>query len=195
MHAKRVRKMVKHTPSYKQRVISKQRGICQAQYGQGSAECTLLSCVFRTVKSYQVYPQVFGHDLGFQSLSLYTTVTQNYSRWVLVSAWTPTLLRHLTKICVSPDANPRRQSVKYRWRWVFWLWPCIFHVYFIYISCIFHVYFMYISCIFHVVCASFSALATQKLGDAQPVFSGVWALRIDYCGWWPILKNVHNIHQ
>ena len=39
------------------------------------------------------------------------------------------------KICVSPDANPRRQSVEYRWRWVFWHWPCIFHAYFMYISC------------------------------------------------------------
>ena len=39
-----------------------------------------------------------------------------------------------------------------------------------------HVYFMYISCIFHVVCASFSALATQKLADAKAVFSGIWAL-------------------
>ena len=39
------------------------------------------------------------------------------------------------KICVSPDANSRCQSVEYRWRWVFWRWPCIFHVYFMYISC------------------------------------------------------------
>ena len=23
---------------------------------------------------------------------------------------------------------PRRQSVEYRWRWVFWRWPCRFHV-------------------------------------------------------------------
>ena len=44
-----------------------------------------------------------------------------------------------------------------------------------YISCIFHVYFMYISCIFHVVCASFSALATRELADANAVFSGIWA--------------------
>ena len=34
------------------------------------------------------------------------------------------------KICVSPNAKPRRQSVEYRLRWVFWRWPCIFHVYF-----------------------------------------------------------------
>ena len=39
------------------------------------------------------------------------------------------------KICVTPNANPRRQPVEYRWRWVFWRWPCIFHVYFMYISC------------------------------------------------------------
>ena len=35
---------------------------------------------------------------------------------------------------------------------------------------------MYISCIFHVVCATFSALATRKLADANPVSSGIWAL-------------------
>ena len=39
-----------------------------------------------------------------------------------------------------------------------------------------HVYFMYISCIFHVVCASFSALAMQKLADAKADSSGIWAL-------------------
>ena len=38
-----------------------------------------------------------------------------------------------------------------------------------------HVYFMYISCIFHVVCASFSALAMQKIADAKTDFSGIWA--------------------
>ena len=69
------------------------------------------------------------------------------------------------KICVTPDANPMRQSVVYRWCWVFWHWPCIFHV-----------YFMYISCIFHLVCASFSALATRKLADAKVDSSGIWAL-------------------
>ena len=35
---------------------------------------------------------------------------------------------------------------------------------------------MYISCILYVVCASFSALATQKLADAKAVFSGIRAL-------------------
>ena len=34
---------------------------------------------------------------------------------------------------------------------------------------------MYISCIFHVVCASFSALATRKLADAEANSSGIWA--------------------
>ena len=38
-----------------------------------------------------------------------------------------------------------------------------------------HVYFMYISCIFHVVCASFSALATQKVADTKAESSGIWA--------------------
>ena len=35
---------------------------------------------------------------------------------------------------------------------------------------------MYISCIFHVVCASFSALATRKLADAEANSSGIWAI-------------------
>ena len=39
------------------------------------------------------------------------------------------------KICISPKGKPKRKSVEYRWCWVFWRWPCIFHVYFIYISC------------------------------------------------------------
>ena len=43
-----------------------------------------------------------------------------------------------------------------------------------------HVYFMYISCLFHVVCASFSALATRKLADANPVSSGIWAQGFHY---------------
>ena len=50
------------------------------------------------------------------------------TRWYLGANANP-------KICVTHDANPRRQSVEYRWRWVFWRWPCIFHVYFMYISC------------------------------------------------------------
>ena len=65
---------------------------------------------------------------------------------------------------VTPDANPRRQSVEYRWHWVFWRW-----------SCIFHVYFMYISCIFHVVCASFSASATRELASFQ------WNMGLSSC--------------
>ena len=39
---------------------------------------------------------------------------------------------------------------------------------------------MYISCIFHVVCASFSALATRKLADAEANSSGIWALVLRY---------------
>ena len=95
-------------------------------------------------------------------LSLYSTTTQNYWRRGLASGVTPKYTNMLVyfnvtpdakpkigvtpdanpKIGVTPDANPRRQSVEYRWRWVFWRWPCIFYVYFMYISCIFHVYFM-----------------------------------------------------
>ena len=52
-----------------------------------------------------------------------------------------------------------------------------------------HVYFMYISCIFHIVCASFSALATQKLADAKAVFSGIWAL-VNSIGFLNILLRI-----
>ena len=64
---------------------------------------------------------------------------------------------------LEPNANPRSQSVEYRWRWV---------------SGVGHVYFMYISCIFHVVCASFFALATRELADAKADFSGIWAFNV-----------------
>ena len=57
---------------------------------------------------------------------------------------------------VSPDANPRRQSVEYRWRWVLWCWPCIFHVYFMYILC-------YLCIIFRVGYAKIS----QRKGSFQ----------------------------
>ena len=36
------------------------------------------------------------------------------------------------KICVSPDAKPRRQPVEYRWRWVLALGLCVGHVHFIF---------------------------------------------------------------
>ena len=79
-----------------------------------------------------------------QDLSLYSTRTQNTWRQGLASGVTPKYTNMLVyfgvtpdarpKICVTPDANPRRQSVEYRWRWVFWRWPCTFHVHFMYIS-------------------------------------------------------------
>ena len=72
-------------------------------------------------------------------------MSQNYWRRGMASGVTPKYTNMLVyfgvtpdakpKTCVTPDANPRRQSVEYRWRWVFWCWPCIFHVYFMYISC------------------------------------------------------------
>ena len=78
-------------------------------------------------------------------LSLYSTATQNYWRRGLASGVMPKYTNMLVyfgvtpdakpKVCITPHANPRRQSVEYRWRWVFWHWPCIFHVYFMYISC------------------------------------------------------------
>ena len=46
------------------------------------------------------------------------------------------------KICVTPDANPRRQSVEYRWRWAFWRWgwrwACTFHVVYVNFICVGH---------------------------------------------------------
>ena len=50
---------------------------------------------------------------------------------------------------------------------------------------------MYISCIFHVVCASFSALATPKLADAEANSSGIWALHlgIDKGGFDPLASG------
>ena len=46
------------------------------------------------------------------------------------------------KICVTPDANPRCQSVEYRWRWAFWRWAwhwaCTFHVVYVNFICVGH---------------------------------------------------------
>ena len=43
---------------------------------------------------------------------------------------------------VTPDANPQRQSVEYRWRWVpnarFSRWPCTFHVVYVNFICVGH---------------------------------------------------------
>ena len=46
------------------------------------------------------------------------------------------------EIGVTPDANPLRQSVEYRWGWVFWrwgwCWPCTFHVVYVNFICVGH---------------------------------------------------------
>ena len=43
-------------------------------------------------------------------------------------------------ICVTPNANPRRQSVEYRWRWVpnanFLRWPCTFQFFGVHFICV-----------------------------------------------------------
>ena len=92
-------------------------------------------------------------------LSLYSTRTQNIWRWVLLRHLTQkiVLLRHLTQgyqhvgilqptqtlasgvktlasgvICVTPDANPRRQSVEYRWRWASGVGAGVRHVHFMF---------------------------------------------------------------
>ena len=62
------------------------------------------------------------------------------------------------KICVTPNANPQCKEVEYRSRWVpnakFSRWPCRFHV----------------------VCASFFALAAQKLANVNADSRGIQAL-------------------
>ena len=46
------------------------------------------------------------------------------------------------KICVTPDTNPRRQSMEYRWRWAFWhwgwRWACTCHVVYVNFLCVGH---------------------------------------------------------
>ena len=63
-------------------------------------------------------------------LSLYSTATQNHSRWVRRSCVTYTnmlVYKNVKicftpdakpKICITPDAKPKRKSVEYRLRWV-----------------------------------------------------------------------------
>ena len=114
-------------------------------------------------------------------LSLYSTRTQNYWRWVLLRRLTQkiVLLRYLTqkiptcwylwrwvkqifrvlpdakpKICVSPDANPRRQSVEYRWRWASGVGAGVGHVHFMF----------------------FVLIQLRFVANANPVSGGIWAL-------------------
>ena len=110
-------------------------------------------------------------------LSLYSTATQNYWRWgqrkfsrwgahpmqkfgdtnILVSKNTKICLtpnaKH--KICVSPNANPQRESVAFRLRWVpnakCSRWPCTFF----FVLCRFHLRWV-------------------------PLFSEIWALKLIY---------------
>ena len=50
--------------------------------------------------------------------------------------WVKQIFRFLPdakpKICVTPDANPRRQSVEYRWRWASGVGAGVGHVHFIF---------------------------------------------------------------
>ena len=45
-------------------------------------------------------------------------------------------------VCVTSDANPRRQSVEYRWRWAVWRsgwrWAFTFHVVYVNFICVGH---------------------------------------------------------
>ena len=64
--------------------------------------------------------------------------TQNIPTCWYILALPPTPIPNANpKICVTPDANPRRQSVEYRWRWVPTQNAGVGHVYFIFL-CRFH---------------------------------------------------------
>ena len=108
-------------------------------------------------------------------LSLYSTVTQNTWRRGLALGNAPDAriwrwgYQHVgileptqtLKLAFSPTRNPNASQ---------------WNIGGVGSSGVGHVYFMYISCTFHVVCASFSALATRELADANTIFSGIWAL-------------------
>ena len=90
-------------------------------------------------KIFQLMNLTSGHNIKCSGpplhpiILLFTSgVTPKYTNMLVYFGVTPDAK---PKVFVTPDANPRRQSVEYRWRWVFWRWPCIFHVYFMYISC------------------------------------------------------------
>ena len=88
--------------------------------------------------------------IRFPFLSLYSTRIRNTWRWGLalgsapdarilrwgyqhVGILEPMQILASGVICVTPDANPRRQSVEYRWRWVPGVgslrWACTFHIF------------------------------------------------------------------
>ena len=93
------------------------------------------------------------------SISLYSTRTQNtwrrdlalgtapdarIFRWGYqhVGILEPTQTLASGVICVTPDANPRCQSVEYRWRWVPGVgslrWACTFHIFCVDFICVGH---------------------------------------------------------
>ena len=60
--------------------------------------------------------------------------TQNIPTFWYILALPPTPIPDANpKICVTPDANPRRQSVEYSWRWVPTQNAGVGHVYFIFL--------------------------------------------------------------
>ena len=69
--------------------------------------------------------------------------TQNIPTCWYLWRWVTHIFRVLPdakpNICVTPNANPRRQPVEYRWRWVFWRWgwrwACTFHVVYVNFIC------------------------------------------------------------
>ena len=67
------------------------------------------------------------------------------------------------KIFVSPDANPRCQSVEYRWRWAFWRWGWRW-------ACTFHVVYVNIICVGHPTQTCFSVEYGLKSLSLKPIF-------------------------
>ena len=83
--------------------------------------------LFAQVVNSLILKPIFYCDAKLLASGLASGVMPKYTNMLVYFGITPDAK---TKIGVTPDANPRCQSVEYRWRWVFWRWPCIFHVYF-----------------------------------------------------------------
>ena len=69
--------------------------------------------------------------------------TQNIPTCWYILALPPTPIPDANpKICFTPDAYPRCQSVEHRWRWAFWRWgwrwACTFHVVYVNFICVGH---------------------------------------------------------
>ena len=95
----------------------------------------------------------------FKHISLYSTATQNHSRWVLALAWTPNatllhyLYQHVGIFCLG-DANLSR---------TIWNIGCVAS--YMQISCVGHVHFFFL-CRFHL----------RWVANTNPISSGIWVI-------------------